>query len=293
MFDEEDRKLSPTGGDVSQAPTLPNPPVDIDRHTAQPRRMRDYLLGGAANFPVDREVTHYVSEVLPGGTDTARAAFRAVRAFAVRVLRYLAAEVGMRQFLSVGTNLPTVEHFHETIQEIAPDARIVYVIDNDFVMAHAHRLCKGTPEGATAYIREMQCRPQMMLAHAGETLDLSQPVAVFIQGVLLHLHDDEAYQVVSELLAGVAPGSSLALYHLASDLLVEQTAVMWQRMRQMADESKMPQLIPRSRAGVSRFFEGLELVEPGVVPVEQWRPDPAEPLAGAPTAVYGGVGRKP
>lgn len=272
-----------------------NPPIEIDIHSAQPARITDYLLGGQANFAVDRDVAEYIAEALPGGTEAARSATRASQAFQTRVARYLVGEAGIRQLLFVGARLPNGVKVHEQVQPIAPECRVVYVIDDDVTMAHAHTLVRSTPEGASAYIREPLRDPERILRDAADTLDFVQPVAVMMQGGLHQIPDDgDAQRLVSRLLDETVAGSYLAMSHLTGELLGEGIAPALQRLQQMVDASKMVALTLRNHAQVSAFFDGLELVEPGVVAVHQWRPD--EPVEGAPeesnSLLYGAVGRK-
>jgi transcriptional regulator with XRE-family HTH domain len=279
------------------SPTLPNPPIHIDINTAQPARIADYLLGGNANFSVDREVIEYITSALPGGIDTARTAVQADQAFLARAVRYLAAEANIRQFLRFDVTMPGGTKIHEVAQQTAPDARIVYVINDDVVLAHAHRLKPITPEGAVAYIRGHAHDPEKILYRAAETLDLAEPVGIFI-GVLPTIDDEDEqgpYRSVAELLNGVASGSHLVMVQLGIDLLGSAMAESIERLRHMVTAAKIRPLPVRNRAEVSRFFDGLELVEPGVVPVDQWRPDIASPPPGSPSTVfiYGAVGRKP
>lgn len=279
-------------------PTLPNPPIHIDIATAQPARMGDYLERGGANFAVDREVTDYIADAVPGGIDAVRSMLDGVVGFQERVVRYLAGEIAMRQFLNIATSVPTREpKMHEVAQEIAPEARFTYVIEDGVVMAHAHRLQSSTPEGTTTYIRGGLRNPDRILREAGATLDLAQPVAILIRGGDLNLipDDDTAYQAVARLLDTVPTGSYLVLTHLASDLRVDGLTEALDRIHQLAQESRMPPLVARTRAQVAGFFNGLKLIGPNVAPVNRWRPNETIPVPteGPDVPFYGAVGHKP
>lgn len=279
---------------VDPAPTLPNPPIRIDIETAQPARMGDYLLGGGANFSVDRSVIEYITEALPGGMDTARATVRASQAFQDQAVHYLAGGAGIRQFLHIGTRLPTGTKVHKAAQEIAPESRVVYVIDDDVTLAHAHQLLDSRPEGMVVYVRGDPYHPEKVIDRAADTLNFSLPVAVALYGALHLLHDEAAYQAVNSLLAEVVPGSYLVLTHLTADALGGQVTDALQRHRELAKQAKTPPLFLRTQTQITRFFDGLELIPPGVTPVDEWRPhEPPSATAPSKTFIYGGIGRKP
>jgi hypothetical protein len=267
-------------------------PVEIARDIAHPARVYDYVLGGADNFAIDRDAAEQAAAAVPGGLERARAAAEANRDFRARAVRYLVAEAGIRQLLEIGASVPDAENTHQIAQRLAPESRVVYVNDDPIVLANAHVLRKSTPEGATAYVDGHLRDPEGILAQARLTLDLAQPVAILFVGILNHVPDDhDPYGVVGRLLAAAPPGSYLAISHVTSDIMSEEVIGAAKHV----NEQRGFRLVTRTRDEVVRFFDGLELVEPGVVPVDQWHPDeeaPAEPDKWPPP-FYGAVGRKP
>jgi hypothetical protein len=264
---------------------------EIDTSVAHVARVYDYLLGGRANFAVDREAAERAYAAWPGGLDGVRADARAHRALLGRVVRYLAGQAGIRQFLDVGTGIPKEDNVHEVAQRVAPDARIVYVDYDPIVLAHAHKLLTSTSEGACAYVYGDLRDPDALVRKAADTLDFGQPAAVVLFGILHFLADAEHPQVIVARLAGaLAPGSYLAVSHLASDVHGEALTETFDRLNQQMSES----VVLRTRAEVARFFDGLDLVDPGVVQLPQWRPDPGRESAGKarPLPMWCAVGRK-
>ncbi|MFB4307541.1 SAM-dependent methyltransferase [Actinomadura sp. GTD37] len=260
------------------------PGPGIDTSVSHVARIWNYWLGGKDNYPVDREVGDQILGMLP---DVARLA-RASRLFLNRAVWHLAAEAGIRQFIDIGTGLPTVDNTHEVAQRAAPSSRIVYVDNDPLVLEHAKSLLSSTPEGSTAYINADLREPEGVLAGAAETLDFGRPIAFTLMGVLEFVpDDDQAYSIVRRLMDAVTPGSHLAMYDgtnvvhgEASDRIVE----VW-------NAAGNAELVLRTPEQIAGFFEGLEVLEPGIVPVTHWRPDgPGEPEA---VDAFGGVGRKP
>jgi hypothetical protein len=228
----------------------------------------NYWLGGKDNFAADREAAEQAIAANPGIVVDARAN----RAFLVRVVRYLAAECGIRQFLDIGTGLPTAGNTHEVAQAVTPEARIVYVDNDPVVLSHAHALLTSTPEGATAYLEaDLRGAPAILRAGA-RTLDFSEPVALMLL-IIMHLipDTDDPYGIVATLMRALPSGSYLVLAHPASDIRAAQMADMTRRVNERMNG---PKATMRDRAAVTRFFEGLELLEPGVVQPQQWRPEP-------------------
>jgi len=271
--------------DSSSAPGQQPPPIDAS--VPQSARIWNYWLGGKDNFPVDREAGDQYREVFPGITDIARAS----RGFLTRADRSLAGEAGIRQFLDIGTGLPTADNTHQVAQRVAPESRIVYVDNDPMVLAHARALLTSTPAGATSYIDADLRDPDKILEAAANTLDFTQPVALMLMGILGHVADyDEARSIVKRLLDALPPGSYLALND-GTDIISKAFAEAQQGYNQ---SGAVPYHL-RSPAQIAGFFDGLELVEPGVVSVPRWRPDPAEGSGGLPAEVdaFGGVGRKP
>jgi len=289
---------------VNEPPTTPRAPAsrpvdrefpEIDTNVAHAARVYDYLLGGDSHFAVDRAAAHAQLDALGNTLEETRAEIRANRAFLGRAVRYLAEEVGIRQFLDLGTGIPNEDNVHGVAHEAAPDARVVYVDNDPVVLAHAHALLRSTPEGVADYVYADLMDPPTVLRHAAATLDLDRPVAVMLIS-LLHLVPDAADPdgLVRAYMDGVGPGSHLVVTQLTKDVRPEAMA----RLEKAAPPDARYSFVMRSHAEVSRYFDGLELVEPGVVTVDRWRPG-ADPNAGSgrpdgePVPFYGGVGRKP
>jgi hypothetical protein len=275
--------LSPTGPDRAA--------FEIDTSVAHAARVYDYLLGGTSNFEVDRAAARRQTEAI-GGLDNARAQVRANRDFLARSVAYLVGEVGIRQFLDVGTGIPNHDNVHGVAQRIAPEARVVYVDNDPVVLAHARDLLKGSQEGVTAYLAGDLRQPGDILRRAATTLDLSAPVGLMLVGVLHFLLDsDDPYGVVATMLEAVPPGSYLVVSHLASDIQAEAMAELAERANAQVRETA----VLRSRDEVARFFDGLDVLDPGVVPVDQWRPPEGATVPSGPdaTPIYGAVARKP
>jgi len=259
---------------------------EIDTSIAHAARVYDYWLGGRANFPADREAAEQAIAANPDIVP----AVRANRAFLGRAVRYLAADAGLRQFLDVGTGIPTENNTHEVAQRVAPDCRIVYVDNDPLVLAHAHYLLRSTPEGECAYIFADARDPESILQQAAATLDAGLPVAVIMAAVLQYVPDaDDPHAVLARVMADVAPGSYLVVSHPASDVGVEEVAQSMRRYNERARGSATP----RTHAEVSRFFTGLDLLEPGVVQLPAWRPGPDDAAPAGPLPMWCGVARKP
>jgi hypothetical protein len=265
-------------------PTEDQPGPGFDTSVAHPARVYDYWLGGTDNFPADREAAERVLAVTPG----LRFRVRANRAFLARAVRYLAGEAGIRQFLDIGTGIPSANNTHEVAQATAPDSRVVYVDNDPIVLAHARDLLTSTDQGATAYIQADLRDTQAIIDGAARTLDLSQPVAIMLLGILHLIQDSEdPYGIVARLLDAVPAGSYLAISHPASDIQAGQA----EAQRRYNERVSTPQTL-RTHAEVCRFFDGLSLVPPGIVYVHTWRTDPDDVPEGV-TSAHGGVGRKP
>ncbi len=259
----------------------------FDARVAHPARVYDYWLGGKDNFEADR----IAGEATIAAYPAIRASARANRAFLARGVRFLAAEAGIRQFLDIGTGLPTADNTHEVAQSVAPDSRIVYVDNDPLVLSHARALLTSSPEGVTAYLDADLRDTDRILEQAADTLDFSQPVAIMLLAILHYIPDlDEAQRIVARLVSAVPSGSYLAISHAASDISPEEMAEMFRRMNEFLPEDS--QHVGRPREVVAQFFEGLDLIEPGVVKVTEWRPQ-SELEAKSPTSLWGGVGRKP
>jgi len=267
----------PEGPDVTAG-------TGIDTTVPHSARIWNYWLGGKDNYAVDRAAGDEYVKVYPGIVDIARAG----RAFLARAVRYLTLEAGVRQFLDVGTGLPTVDNTHQIAQRAAPESRVVYVDNDPLVLAHARALLTSTPEGTTDYIDADMHDPDAILARATESLDFGQPIALMVMGVMGHISDDdEAQSIVHRLTAGLPSGSFLALWEstdTSEDLNVAQQGY--------DDTGAIPYKLRRI-GQIMGFFDGLELVEPGVVLVTQWRPEAAQPGTPPDVPTFAGVGRKP
>lgn len=262
-------------------------PPEINTSVAHPARVYDYWLGGKDNFAADRALGDAIMAAVP----TIQVMARANRAFLGRAVSYLAAEAGIRQFLDIGTGIPTVGNTHEVAQQVAPEARVLYVDNDPIVLAHARALMTSHHAGATAFIEADLREPQKILADPAlaETLDLSRPVALMLVAVLMYFRDSEDPQgMVSALVDALPSGSYLAVTHPTADFDAEAMAGAV-----AAAEHGGITLVPRSRVQTEAFFTGLELVEPGVVPVLAWRPDPGSQADPRSAYYYAGVGRKP
>jgi S-adenosyl methyltransferase len=257
----------------------------FDTSVAHPARVYDYWLGGTDNYAADREAAERVLAVTPG----LRFRVRANRAFLARSVRYLASEAGIRQFLDIGTGIPSANNTHEVAQAVAPDSRIVYVDNDPIVLAHARALLTSTEQGATAYVEADLGDTQAVLDAAAGTLDFSQPVALMLLGILHLIQDSEdPYAIVSRLLDAVPSMSYLAISHPAIDISANQG----EAQRRYNERVSTPQTL-RTHGEVCRFFDGLSLVPPGVVYLHTWRPDIGDEIPDGMTSAYGGVGRKP
>jgi len=258
--------------------------VNLDPGTAHIARMYNYWLGGKDNYAADREAGDAAMRAYPDLVSSVRAN----RAFLARTARYLAAGEGIRQYLDIGTGLPSANNTHEVAQDIAPDARIVYVDNDPIVLSHARALLTSRPEGFTAYIDADLRDTGKILDGAAETLDFSRPVALMLIAVL-HCIPDAAgpYRIVKTLVDALPPGSFLAISHPPSDM----TDGLNRAASSMGPKMSEPVTL-RSKDQVARFFDGLDLVEPGLVPIQEWRPD-SDLEASAKAAMWGGVARKP
>ena len=239
------------------APLPAGKPAEIDTSVAHPARVYDYWLGGKDNFTADREAGDRVLAATPG----LRERVRANRAFLVRAVRYLAAEAGIRQFLDIGTGIPSANNTHEVAQQTAPDSRIVYVDNDPIVLTHARALLAGGPMGSIQYIDGDVRDVASITRAAARTLDFTQPTALLLLGILHLIQDAEGpYEIVARLMDALPSGSYLAISHPASDIHPGQA----EAQRRYNERVSTPQTL-RTRAEVSRFFDGLDLVPPGLV----------------------------
>jgi len=260
-------------------------PPPFDTSVAHVARVYNYWLGGKDFFPADRAAGEQAIKAFPDIVLSARAN----RAFLARAVSFLAGEAGIRQFLDIGTGIPSANNTHEVAQSVAPESRIVYVDNDPVVLTHARALLASDPAGTTDYIDADLREPERILAGAAQVLDFSRPVAVMLMAILQHVSDeDDPYRVVGTLLDAVPSGSFLALSHPAKDIDAEAMAKMADSLNKMMAEK----VTFRDRAAVARFFDGLELVEPGMVQASKWRPT-SESEAASPAALWAGVARKP
>jgi hypothetical protein len=273
----QDRQDGPAGDMPARA---------VDPTVAHQARIYDYWLGGKDNFAADREAAEQAVAAYP----PILRAVRAQRAFLASAVRYLAEEAGVRQFLDIGTGLPTASNTHEVAQAAAPEARVVYVDNDPMVLAHARALLTSTAEGATAYLDADLRDPDEILAGAAGLLDFRRPVALLLIGILQLIPEtDDPHAIVARLTAALPPGSGLAVYHPASD--IDQDRVTEAVRRVNARSAGATTL--RSHAEIARFFDGLDLIEPGLVQVHRWQPGSAAPDFGDQIAAYAGLARKP
>ncbi|MFG1995263.1 SAM-dependent methyltransferase [Actinoplanes sp. NPDC048988] len=252
----------------------------IDTSVSHPARRYNYWLGGKDNFAADRGSADAIQARYPD----IRTAARENRRFLQRTVRYLTGEAGIRQFLDIGTGLPTADNTHEVAQQVAPASRIVYVDNDPLVMTHARALLTSDPEGRTDYIEADLREPHKILSDPKlhEVLDLEQPVALMLVAVLHFLDDDQRpHSVVRELLDRLAPGSYLVASHATGDFLDQGTR----------EQLNQYDFVLRSQEQFSEFFTGLELIEPGIGPITAWRPDSTEIVNPKEASVYGAVAR--
>jgi S-adenosyl methyltransferase len=260
-----------------------DPQVTLDTSVAHPARVYDYWLGGKDNFAADREAAEQVIAANP----TVLHGVRANRAFLARAVRYLATEAGIRQFLDLGTGLPTADNTHQVAQAIAPDTRIVYVDNDPMVLTYARALLTSTPEGATAYVQADIRDTEKVLAGAAETLDFGKPVAVMALMILQYVPDaDDPWGIVGRLLEPLAAGSYLTVSDTVRDIDTQRVTQGTARLNERMGRTR---LTLRSRPEFERFFDDLEMVEPGIVPLPEWGASGSE----HPIPCYAGMGRKP
>ena len=268
--------------------TSDSPAPLIDTTVSHSARVWNYWLGGKDYYPVDREAGDRVAAMYPDIVLLARAA----RAFLTRAVLHLAGEAGIRQFLDVGTGLPTVNNTHQVAQSVAPESRVVYADNDPLVLAHARALLTSSPEGATDYIDADLHDPGTILQEAARTLNFTQPVAITLIAILHHISDyGQARSIVDRLMEAVPSGSYLVISHSTNVIygaVSDEAVGRWNKFGK-------PPVTLRSPEQIAGFFDGLELLEPGVVSTPRWRPDIADIGGGVPRDVdqFCGVGRKP
>ncbi len=260
----------------------------IDTAVPHSARIWNYWMGGKDNYRVDQEAGDQFAAIYPGIVDMARVS----RYFIARVVRYLAGEAGIRQFLDIGTGLPSHDNTHEVAQRVAPQSRIVYADNDPLVLAHARALLTGRPGGTTDYIDADLNDPGSILDIAATKLDLTQPIAIMLMGVVGHIpvgdeRDHAASTIVDQLKAALPSGGYLAVYDGTST-----DAAYVEAIRLYNEGGALPYHL-RSPGQITRFFDGLDLVDPGVVQIHLWRPDPSPLGPSAGVDAWGGIAKKP
>jgi hypothetical protein len=275
MTEESSRSVEPGRRDIST----------INTRVPHPARVYDYFLDGKDNFEADRVAAEAAIKTFPKTKESAVAC----RAFLRRVVHFLAAEEGIRQFLDIGTGLPSGENVHQVAQSVAPETKIVYVDNDPIVLVHAQALLTSTREGVTVYLDADVREPEKILEEAAKTLDFGQPLAILLLGILHNVGDQyDPREIVRKLVQAMPGGSYLSICHLTADIYPELTEFA----RALNERQLDAPLVLRDYDQVKSFFDGLELVEPGVVQLSKWRPQ-SEVESKAAAALWGGVARKP
>jgi trans-aconitate methyltransferase len=261
-------------------------PEGIDARVASPARVYDYWLGGKDNFPADRAAGEAMRQAFPGIIS----GVRMNRAFLGRAVTYLVTDAGVRQFLDIGTGLPTANNTHEVAQRAAPESRVVYVDNDPIVLSHARALLASSPEGACDYIEADLREPGTILKAAARTLDMRRPVAVSLLMILQFIPDaSDPWRLVATLMDAMAPGSYLAISHPTGDVIPATIAQAADRYNSHMGDN---QATLRTQEAISRFFCGLDLVEPGLVQLQRWRPGPGVGNGGHDMPALAGLARK-
>ena len=286
---------SPAFGEPGRGKSDDTAGTGIDMTVPHSARIWNYWLGGKDNYAVDREIGDEFLAIFPGQADIARHS----RAFLGRVVRYLAGEVGIRQFLDIGTGLPTADNTHEVAQRVAPQSRILYVDNDPLVLVHARALLASGPEGACYYIDADLHDPDKIITEAARTLDFARPIAVMMLGILGHIPDEDApEQIVARLLSALSPGSYLVIndgtnvLHGQTDGESAENSARARAIARYAAAGGVPYHL-RTPERIAGFLTGLELVDPGVVSVSQWRAEATPFGPSAKVDAFCGVGRKP
>ncbi|MBO0804188.1 MAG: SAM-dependent methyltransferase [Nocardiopsaceae bacterium] len=279
-----------TGGGGADGDGFPSAPKDdlvFDTSVAHQARLYNYLLGGKDHYAADRAYARSLTAINPAVPAMARAN----RDFLGRAVRFLAGEAGVSQFLDIGTGIPAPGGTHEVALSVRPDARIVYVDNDPVVLAHAHAFRTGHGPGATDYVDADVRDPEAILRRAAKTLDFGEPVGLLLLMILHAIPDgDDPYGAVATLVDALPSGSYLAVSHMTADQAGPEAD---ERFREITRRESRHQYTNRSRAEVARFFEGLDLVEPGLVPHQDWRPDREDKEMAGIISLWAGVARKP
>jgi len=278
----EDARPAAGAGADDIASTAERPAFDVS--VAHQARIYNYWLGGKDNYAADRKAAEEAIAAYPGVVTGARAN----RQFLARAVGHLTVDAGIRQFLDLGTGIPAANNTHEVAQTVAPESRVVYVDYDPVVLAHARALLASNKEGLIDYLDADLRETDTILELASRTLDFSQPVAIMLIAILHAIPDeDDPHGIVAKLMDAVPSGSYLVLSHVASDIDPEQIAEATARLNQLSRQ----RFTLRDHAQVLHFFDGLDVLEPGVARVEEWRAPELETLDRS--AMWGGVGRKP
>jgi O-methyltransferase involved in polyketide biosynthesis len=270
---------------MTTSPQAPGPQAPkIDTSVSHSARIWNYWLGGKDNYPVDQQVGDQILAFVP---ELVRSA-RADRYFLARAARYLAAQ-GIRQFLDIGTGLPTVDNTHEVAQRAAPESKVVYVDNDPLVLVHARALLTSSPEGACDYIDADVRDPGSIVQQAAMTLDFGQPIAIMMLGIVNFIMDtDQALSIVRRLMDATVPGSYLVISHPTTEV---DAAPMTEAVRFWNQQGSAPMTL-RTREELLRFFDGMGLLEPGVVTCSRWRPDVMDIGETVDVTHFAGVARK-
>jgi hypothetical protein len=273
---------------VSDVHPTPVAPPKVDTTVPHSARIWNYWMGGKDNYAVDREAGDAYREKFPGIVDLAKQS----RQFLIRAVSYLAGEAGVRQFLDIGTGLPTMQNTHEVAQSIAPESKVVYVDNDPLVLAHARALLfNTTDEGVTAYVDADVHQPDRIIADARNVLNFRKPIAVMFMGILGHVETfDEVRSIVAQVLDAVPSGSYLCLYDSTA---TSHTGEGFVAAQQGYDDSGAIPYVLRTPEQVGGLFEELELLDPGLVSISLWRPNQSDLGTAKPVDGYGGVARKP
>jgi S-adenosyl methyltransferase len=264
----------------------PAPSPEIDTTISHSARIWNFWLGGKDHYPVDQQVGEEILAFVP---ELVRSA-RADRYFLARAVRYLSGQESVRQFLDIGTGLPTVDNTHDIAQRMAPESRIVYVDNDPLVLVHARALLTSTPEGVTNYIDADVHEPETILREASRTLDFSQPIAIMMLGIVNFIMDtSEAQAIINRLVDGVPSGSFLVISHPTTEVDAEP---MIEAVRYWNEQGSAPMTL-RTRDEMLRFFDRVDLLDPGVVSCPRWRPDVMDIDEPVDVTHFAGVGRKP
>jgi len=266
-------------------------PFPIDVEVPSLSRIRNAISGGEANFSVDRDVVDSISKANPSGMDALQGFIEALHRFKMRAVRTVAGESDVRQFLHLGTATPSTAMVYEHVRPQVPDARIVYASFDTATLAHVHALWHEAPEGAVSHVHARFDNPEKILRSAAETLDLGRPIAVVLPTALNVVTDEVAQRLVDTLRAALVAGSYVVMAQISLDIFAIGTAEVVELLNEALDEP----YIARTESEIAHHLEGYDLLDPGLVPIEQWRPDGDPPFLpdGQLIPLYGAVGRKP